>query len=83
MDKVLSSLKSNQNFAFKINYLQTQSLFEKTPLRQGQLINQFIFGEITVEQYHQIEETKQKQTTGEKKIYSYNFYKQILCTQAQ
>ena len=33
----------------------------------NQSINQFIFGEITVEQYHQIEETKQKQTTGEKK----------------
>ena len=29
--------------------------------------NQFIIGEITVEQYHQIEKTKQKQTTGEKK----------------
>ena len=36
--------------------------------------NQFIIGEITVEQYHQIEKTKQKQTTGEKKnknIYLY------------
>ena len=33
----------------------------------NQSINQFIFGEITVEQYHQIVETKQKQTTGEKK----------------
>ena len=35
MDKVLSSLRSNQNFAFKMNHLQTQSLFEETPLRQG------------------------------------------------
>ena len=40
--------------------------------------NQFIIGEITVEQYHQIEKTKQKQTTGEKKIYTWIFYKQIL-----
>ena len=48
-----------------------------------QSINQFIFGEITVKQYHQIEETKQKQTTREKKIHSYIFYKQILCTQTQ
>ena len=35
MDKVLSSLRSNQNFAFKVNYLQTQLLFEETPFRQG------------------------------------------------
>ena len=45
--------------------------------------NQFIIGEITVEQYHQIEKTKQKQTTGEKKIYTYIFYKQILCSEVR
>ena len=37
---------------------------------QGSKSNQFIIGEITVKQYHQIEKTKQKQTTGEKKIYT-------------
>ena len=45
--------------------------------------NQFIIGEITVEQYHQIEKTKQKQTTREKKIYTYIFYKQILCSEVR